>query len=223
MGKGLSDADLKKQLYKWASKPSGSGGQILPGKDTYIYNTTAPLETNLGFEGYGILWWQLDGYERTTFHVYDNVGVPIYSPILYIDEFSQDLTNYTDNDCYVLGNKISTYGYILMLNKSKEYNICYAKAATYEFKESYKQKVKIGEENDLDVGERPEFIFAKNNDNKNSNRGYEGTTPDIPEEEYYVIAVGGRSDQDLTLEQTGNIGGGSGAAYIAKMKLARSL
>lgn len=176
---------MKSKLYNWSNsltKPEE--------RNTYIYNTTAPVETNLGFEGYGILWWQLEGYGRTTFHVYDNVGVPIYPPTLYINEVSQNLTEYKESKCNVKGTTITTYGYILMLNKSKEYK-AYAKAESYEFKEEYKQSVKIGEENDLYVGERPRFIFAKKNDNNNSNNGYTGTISDIPEGEYYVIAVGG--------------------------------
>lgn len=67
---GKTADELKQILYNWASKPSGSGGLILPGTtDTYIYNTTAPVETSLGFEGYGILWWQLKDYNNVEFYI----------------------------------------------------------------------------------------------------------------------------------------------------------
>ena len=44
----LDEADLKKQLYNWATKPSGEGGLRVPAgeedKEKYIYNTIAPGE-----------------------------------------------------------------------------------------------------------------------------------------------------------------------------------
>lgn len=221
MGKGLSDADLKKQLYKWASKPSGSGGQILPGKDTYIYNTTAPVETSLGFEGYGILWWQLDGYERTTFHVFDDVGVPIYAPTLYINGSSV----YLDEDEYYCGKQyITTYGYLLMLNTKNTYK---AKATADSYTEETEQEINVAvgdEENHVKVGRRPEFILAINSNDDNGKTVKSNMT--IPTGNYYIIASGGGGSGPA--EPGGywpfhKNGGGSGASFIGRVHLESDL
>lgn len=183
-----SAEELKKQLYSWASIPSGSGGLMLTGtENTYIYNTTAPVETGLGFEGYGILWWQLEGYGRTTFHVYDNVGVPIYKDItLHIGDSTVNLENYSKLNC---SRGIETYGYILMLNKSNEYK---SKATNSKYIDDANQEIKvnIGHENDVYIGKRPEFILAINNNNTNNNNITR--TENIPAGDYYIIACGGR-------------------------------
>lgn len=185
---GKTADELKQILYNWASKPSGSGGQILPGtKDTYIYNTTAPVEKGLGFEGYGILWWQLDGYERTTFHVYDKVGVPIYKNItLHIGDSKVNLENYFKLNCI---KGYNTYGYILMLNNSNEYT---SKATNSNYTEDAGREitVDIGNENDVYIGKRPEFILAINNNNNNNKNITR--TENIPAGDYYIIACGGR-------------------------------
>lgn len=185
---GKTADELKQILYNWALLPPESRGQILPETtDTYIYNTTAPVETSLGFEGYGILWWQLDGYKRTTFHVYDNVGVPIYNDsILHIEDKTVNLKDYPKLNCR---KGINTYGYILMLNNSNEYT---SKATNTKYKDEINRtiKVEVGEENDVYIGKRPEFILAINNDNTNNNNITK--TENIPKGNYYIIACGGR-------------------------------
>lgn len=181
---GFPEDKLKKQLYKWFNSLTIPEGEE---KGTYIYNTTAPVETSLGFDGYGILWWQLEGYGRTTFHVYDNVGVPIYKDItLHIGDSTVNLENYSKLNC---SRGIETYGYILMLNKSNEYK-SKAKNSKYIDDANQEIKVNIGHENDVYIGKRPEFILAINNNNTNNNNITR--TENIPAGDYYIIACGGR-------------------------------
>lgn len=63
----MSEEELKRQLYIWASNDAGNGGLFI--NDNYIYNTITPLETNKGYEGYGVLWWELESYNRTEFYI----------------------------------------------------------------------------------------------------------------------------------------------------------
>ena len=59
----LSSGDMKQQLYRWAD----SSLKIEP---NYVYNTITPLETDKGYEGYGVLWWQLENYARLTSNMF---------------------------------------------------------------------------------------------------------------------------------------------------------
>lgn len=59
----LSSQDMKKQLYKWADSS-------LKIESNYVYNTITPLETDKGYEGYGVLWWQLENYARLTSNMF---------------------------------------------------------------------------------------------------------------------------------------------------------
>lgn len=64
----MSEEELKKQLYIWASNDAGKGGLFI--NDNYMYNTITPLETDKGYEGYGVLWWQLEDYIRLTTNMF---------------------------------------------------------------------------------------------------------------------------------------------------------
>lgn len=172
---------------------SGEGGLFVPsGSDAgkYVYNTTAPVKTNygLGFEGYGVLWWQIDGYKRTTFHVYDSQGCPINEPTLYIDGcgVKLDVANYRKYNCNKNGVTFNTYGYIVMLENKN--HTCNATAINYTNPDGPKS-VKLNQENDVYLGLRPEFIFGKKNNIVG--RNHTSVIPDIPQGEYYVIATGG--------------------------------
>lgn len=208
--------------------------------DTYIYNTTAPVETALGYEGYGILWWQLpESYQRTTFHIQDDVGAPIYPPTLYLSGNGVAL-NDKNLECNKKANgstisKYNTYGYVLMLDSNNQYN-CYGTASNYPAKDRNgnllpdnlvvptkvsPMKVQVGKVNHVYIGKRPEFIFAKANNNNNSLSNYQGDNLLIPKGDYYVIAVGGGGSAPILTVGglTVHNGGGSGAAYIGLVNL----
>lgn len=183
----LDEPIFIKQLYKWAESNSHKVPASHNPSQPYIYNTIDPLEDHKGYFGYGVLWWELEGYGRTTFHVYDNVGAPIYNPIeLYINGIFKELDGKTYY-CNRIGEQ--THGYIVMLKYSNAYT-------AYAYHKNYKEEIKqtknvtVGAENDIYIGKRPEFIFARANDNNNSNSGY-NQSMDIPTGDYYIIASGG--------------------------------
>lgn len=82
-GTALSDIDLKQQLYNWADSLKVPEGEQDAGK--FIYNTIAPVENSRGYEGFGVLWWELeDSYSRIETYVcsgYANNGITKYLPI----------------------------------------------------------------------------------------------------------------------------------------------
>ena len=59
----LTSQEMKKQLYKWADSS-------LKIESNYVYNTITPLETDKGYEGYGVLWWQIENYARLTSNMF---------------------------------------------------------------------------------------------------------------------------------------------------------
>lgn len=66
----LGETAFKEKLYNWAST---SGVTVPSGENDagkYIYNTVAPLQTNLGYKGYGILWWQIQDYVKLTSNIF---------------------------------------------------------------------------------------------------------------------------------------------------------
>lgn len=187
--KGLSNEALIDKLYNWATKASGAGGLFVPPGETdagkYIYNTIAPVEKHLGYYGYGVLWWQLEGYGKATFHIHDDVGRPINIPTLKINSTDPVVLNrdaYKSYNCPRWGN---TYGYVMMLREGD-----YSATASAE---GYVQETGIPttfsiiknaqREVDVYVGKRPEFIFARFSGS--------GNIEEVPEGNYYVIAVGG--------------------------------
>lgn len=58
----LEENAFKEKLYNWANS--------LKPENEYIYNTTAPVETDKGYKGYGILWWQLNDYVELTSNMF---------------------------------------------------------------------------------------------------------------------------------------------------------
>ncbi len=195
---------MKLLLYKWATKDDGEGGVIIKeGNDVenYIYTTTNPIETDKGYDGYGILWWQLENYGRTAIHVKDNVGCPVYEPIrLNINSFEINLDKFEKFEQKCENIDSSTYGYTLMLNKSKEYT-CTAENSNYKEETKRITSITIGKDakkageghNDVYIGKRPEFILAIHNENKNKyGNKMEKNNVNIPNGYYYVIACGGR-------------------------------
>lgn len=79
----VSADELKRQLYIWASNDAGKGGLFI--NDNYMYNTINPLETDKGYEGYGVLWWELENsYSRIETYIcsgYVYNGLSEYLPI----------------------------------------------------------------------------------------------------------------------------------------------
>lgn len=59
--KGLNSDELKKQLYIFANNVKDNDDLT---NNEYVYSTIAPLEEDKGYYGYGILWWELEGYVR---------------------------------------------------------------------------------------------------------------------------------------------------------------
>lgn len=66
-----NENDFKEQLYNWSID---KGKVAIPEKEVnagaYVYRTTAPLEEDKGYKGYGILWWQIKDYVRLTTNVF---------------------------------------------------------------------------------------------------------------------------------------------------------
>lgn len=71
----LSDSDLKNKLYNWATSGSKVTGEPWD-NNKYIYNTISPLESGKGFEGYGVLWWEIDGYVKLEAYVCSGYETP---------------------------------------------------------------------------------------------------------------------------------------------------
>lgn len=66
---GKSESDLKQILYNWASNlwvPAAEEPSIA---NKLIYNTISPLETDKGYDGYGVLWWELKNYAKLKVYI----------------------------------------------------------------------------------------------------------------------------------------------------------
>ena len=61
--------ELKEILYNWATKPKGNGGLFNSNGNTRTYETIAPVETDKGFEGFGVLWWEIPNYGRLNIYM----------------------------------------------------------------------------------------------------------------------------------------------------------
>ena len=222
----MSDNDLKKHLYNWANAVT-----VKPeyGEDAgkYVFNTTAPVETGYGFNGYGALWWELEPwwdtsvkYLRSIIHVYDNIGSPIYPPTLYINNNSNSVlldSSYRKegNPYYCSEIDTETHTYILMLNKNQEYQ-AWAKHSSYKEETDTKTIIKPNNYNaeyDVYIGRRPIFLIAV----ETSDTTWKKTTT-VPPGDYYVIATagGGSGPAKGLVEYPG---GGSGAGYVGILKL----
>ena len=64
----MSDDNLKRKLYEWADSLIVPEGERDAGE--FIYNTIAPVETGKGYEGYGVLWWEIENYTRLTSNMF---------------------------------------------------------------------------------------------------------------------------------------------------------
>ena len=62
-GNAMNDNELKQQLYNWANSLSE------PDAGEFMYNTVAPVENSRGYEGYGVLWWEIEGYNKAEFYI----------------------------------------------------------------------------------------------------------------------------------------------------------
>lgn len=91
-GKAISDIELKKQLYNWADRLKVPDGESDSGK--FIYNTITPVETGKGYEGYGVLWWEIEDYVKLNINMFMCVideeentktytGIPLFSTNTY--------------------------------------------------------------------------------------------------------------------------------------------
>ena len=58
---GKNTSAFKGQLYKWGSNGfTGTASEV-----RYVYNTVSPVETTKGYDGLGVLWWEMEGnYHR---------------------------------------------------------------------------------------------------------------------------------------------------------------
>lgn len=67
---GKSENDLKEILYNWASNLRVPDTEESSIANRLVYNTVAPLEKDKGYEGYGVLWWQLEDYISLTTNMF---------------------------------------------------------------------------------------------------------------------------------------------------------
>lgn len=63
-GEGKTRDELKNELYIWTTDDVCVDDENSPYFGNLIYNPTAPLETGKGYEGYGVLWWEILDYQR---------------------------------------------------------------------------------------------------------------------------------------------------------------
>ena len=217
---GYSRTSMKDELYKWASGTSygQTAGAVFVNNtsdapyETIVYSTIAPVETNKGYEGYGVLWWELEGYSKQTFYVYDNQGVAIYPPTLHIEDgtITLPIQNY-----YYNKDGENYHAYQIMLKIGKEYqcratNINYTGGTTENIAVTAEEKIIP-----INIGSRANFVFARE---CNTANGSDSGQIYIPEGEYYIIMAGGGGSGPVNAYNQKN-GGGSGAGFIAKVKL----
>lgn len=185
---GLNELKLRYQLYNWATKNSAEGGLF---KDSnYVYYTTCPVKIDIGYNGFGVLYWQLEdqGYFRRTIYVCDNKGKAIYEPKLHIG--GNDVQLYDENNTVTYnGTNISykgkdIHGYTLVLNSNYD---CYATATDYS-ESNHENSSTDGIL--LNLGVRPSFIYARD-------KSSDEYTISIPEGNYYVIMAGGRRPEEI--------------------------
>ena len=87
-GNAMNDNELKQQLYNWANSLSE------PDAGEFMYNTVAPVENSKGYEGYGVLWWEIEDYVKLNINMFMCVideeentktytGIPLFSTNTY--------------------------------------------------------------------------------------------------------------------------------------------
>ena len=224
---GLNNQDLVTQLYRWATPGARNGG--LASGSTYIYNTISPVEKDKGYNGYGVLFWELEGYYRQKFQIYDNKGPVIYDPArlnidgktvdIYLDKdlndnlYSQNHTFNGTRFSALNGRTFKLHTYVLML-KQGSYK-CKAEVSHYKDPEEKIVNVNSNDQTTLlYAGDRPEFIIAIRQE-------FGERTRTVPAGKYYVIASGGggagNAEEELLFKT--KIGGGSGAVYRGLVEL----
>lgn len=219
-----SEQDFITQLYRWATPGARNGG--LASGSTYIYNTISPVEKDKGYNGYGVLFWELEGYYRQKFQIYDNKGPVIYDPArlnidgktvdIYLDKdlndnlYSQNHTFNGTRFSALNGRTFKLHTYVLML-KQGSYK-CKAEVSHYKDPEEKIVNVNSNDQTTLlYAGDRPEFIIAIRQE-------FGERTRTVPAGKYYVIASGGGGGGNR-LEAPTKKGGGSGAAYRGLINL----
>lgn len=222
-----SEQDFITQLYRWATPGARNGG--LASGSTYIYNTISPVEKDKGYNGYGVLFWELEGYYRQKFQIYDNKGPVIYDPArlnidgktvdIYLDKdlndnlYSQNHTFNGTRFSALNGRTFKLHTYVLML-KQGSYK-CKAEVSHYKDPEEKIVNVNSNDQTTLlYAGDRPEFIIAIRQE-------FGERTRTVPAGKYYVIASGGggagNAEEELLFKT--KIGGGSGAVYRGLVEL----
>lgn len=123
----LEENAFKEKLYNWAN--------TLKPENEYIYNTTAPVETDKGYKGYGILWWQINDYVKLTFDMfmcsreegkedsYINFPNANYNQTIHINNSSINFKNVGFNSCRIVSafeqpvKSSGCYRWIMMIKK----------------------------------------------------------------------------------------------------------
>lgn len=77
-GAKLNENEMKEKLY---SKAADTYGPKVPDDEPwdnskYIYNTIVPLDNTKGYQGYGVLWWEIGGYVRLEAYVCSGYETP---------------------------------------------------------------------------------------------------------------------------------------------------
>lgn len=101
----------------------------------YIFNTTAPVETELGYQGYGILWWQLNDYVKLTSDMfmcsreegkedsYINFPNANYNQTIHINDTNINFKNVGFDSCRIVSafeqpvKSSGCYRWIMMIKK----------------------------------------------------------------------------------------------------------
>lgn len=188
--KGYSPQEMKEQLYKWSISESGSPAYVSTAdatSGTFAYNTIGPVETDKGYEGYGVLWWELEGYSKQTFYIYDSQGPAIYDPTLNINGNTVELP--LGGHYYNMGGK-DYHAYRVMLRVGNTYD-CSATDSGGFYTDGETTTIAVTEEEKIIpvyIGTRGNFVLAVENNTADSTiNGYTY----IPQGTYYIIMTGG--------------------------------
>ena len=141
-----SSNDMKKQLYNWADSLIVPEGERDAGK--FIYNTIAPVETDKGYEGYGVLWWEIEDYVKL--ETFIGVGDNEEQATKVIDDSNTTLTiggkSVKLHDEYNIRkykNKLDLHCWICYVKKDVELK---AKASADYYDDSNEETISINED-----------------------------------------------------------------------------
>ena len=142
----LSSGDMKQQLYRWADSLKVPEGEQDAGK--FIYNTIAPVETDKGYEGYGVLWWEIEDYVKL--ETFIGVGDNEEQATKVIDDSNTTLTiggkSVKLHDEYNIRkykNKLDLHCWICYVKKDVELK---AKASADYYDDSNEETISISED-----------------------------------------------------------------------------